>query len=153
MARYECIWWAAETGFLPRADQKLSRPPSSTALDAHSTVLTAAAGETPCFFVMTRRLTKAFSPNMRTPLRPAQTRNTGSFPVSAPGADHTRMLDSEQIRAVTIAQRTEYEKTRMKPSTKPMSIKGELFHAWRASHLVLCADLFSCHPCCKCYNS
>ena len=53
--------------------------------------------------------TRAFSPNLSTTLRPAQTRNTGSFPVFAPEADHNRTYDSEQIRAAAIAQHTEYK--------------------------------------------
>ena len=45
MVGVECIW-VAEIGFGSRTELKLSRPPSSTFLDAQSIVSNAATGET-----------------------------------------------------------------------------------------------------------
>ena len=87
-----------------------SRPPSSTVLGAYSTVSTAAHPRL-LHLVMTAKPTRAFSPYLSTALRPAHTRNAGSFPLSAPEVDYTRTHDSEQIRAAAIAQYEKYENT------------------------------------------
>ena len=79
----------AETGFGSLTNQTPSRPPSSTVLDAYSTVSTAAHPRL-LHLVTTAKPTRAFTPNLSTALRPAHTRNAGSFPVSAPEADYTR---------------------------------------------------------------
>ena len=109
MARVECVR-VAEPDFGSPTNQTPSRPPSSTVLDAYSTVSTAAHPRL-LDLVMTSKPTRVFWPNLSTALRPADTRNAGSFPVSAPKADYTRTHDSEQIRAAAIAQHKKYENT------------------------------------------
>ena len=61
--------------------------------------------------VMALRLTRAHSSNLSTQLRRAQIRNKASLLVSAPGADHQRTHDSEQIRAAAVTHHTVYEET------------------------------------------
>ena len=90
---------------------KLSRPPSSNILDAHSTI-SAAAHPRLLHLGMAKMVTRAFFSNMSTLLRPTQTRIAGSLPLPSPIAGHTRTHVSERIRAATIAHNIEYEKTR-----------------------------------------
>ena len=116
VARVECVR-VAETGFGSRTNQTPSRPPSSTVLDAYSTASTAAHPRL-LHLVMTAKPTRAFSPNLSTALRPAHTRNAGSFPVSTPEADYTRTHDSEQRRAAAIAQHNSTKIHTVKFSTK-----------------------------------
>ena len=150
VARVECVR-VAETGFGSPTNQTPSRPPSSTVLDAYSTVSTAAHPRL-LHLVMTAKPTRAFSPNLSTALRPAHTRNAGSFPVSTPEADYTRTHDSEQRRAAAIAQHTKYENTYRKIFNEAVSVNGERFNTWRVSHLVSSVDFLLRHPCQTCYS-
>ena len=158
-------------------DHKLSRPPSSTVLDSHSTVSAVSAvapGENPSFrygynsqnkvlielehsaqigtdqkhrvppgaclcsgphsnvhfeantsggnctthrarliyLGIATRVRRESLSNLSTQFRSTQTINTGSLPMPATVADHTRTHDSRQTRAVVTAQHTEYGKTR-----------------------------------------
>ena len=133
----------AETGFGSPTNQTPSRPPSSTVLDAYSTVSTAAHPRL-LHLVMTAKPTRAFSPNLSTALRLAHTRNAGSFPVSASEAEYTRTHDAEQIRAAAIAQ---HKSTKIhKIFNEAVSVNGGRFNTWQVSHLVSSADFQLCHP-------
>ena len=139
----------AEAGFGSPTNPTPSSPPSSTVLGAYSTVSTAAHSRL-LHLVMTAKPTKAFSPNLSTALRPAHTRNAGSFPLSAPEVDYTRTHDSEQIRAAAIAQYEKYESTYF--FNEYVSVNGERFNTRRVSHLVSSVDFLLCHPPQTCYS-
>ena len=89
--------------------------------------------------VMATRVTRAFSYNLSTQRRHAQTGNTASLPAPAPGADHTHARFGTNTSGGDCT--THRVRKYIRPSTKPMSVNGEHFHTWRVAHLILWADV------------
>ena len=135
----------AETGVGSRIDQKLSRLLSSVVLSTHSTVSTAAAGETSLVgngyktyksVLASLKLPAQITASQKPRVLPGVCARTGPrsnarFGANTSGGDYT----THSVR--------EY----MKPSTKIMPVDVEHLHTWWVSHLVSLVDFILCHAC------
>ena len=139
---------SAETGFGSHPNHKRSRPPSSTLLDAHSTI-SAGTRNGSVHVDWDTRCTIVWSSNLSTQLGRTQTSNTESLTLPATVADprQTAIRHKYEWRRLHSTQSTK----RHKIFRKPMYFNGEHFHLLRVSHF-LWAGLHFCQPCHKCYS-
>ena len=140
----ECIW-SDETSSGSHPDHKRSRPPSSTVLDAYSTV-SAGARNGSVYVSWFTRCTRVRSSNLSTQLRRTKTWSTDTLSVPTTVANFRQSADSAQVQVATIALHTEQEDTRNLKEVH-VSFNDKPFYSLRVSHLLLWVDLHFCHNC------